>query len=85
MDAKNEQDKPEDVIPDADKDATEEVKKTVKDAKEAASQAHKAELKAFAQSNEILKQISDLALLANGMLKGKALDAFVKRSVDMIG
>ena len=84
MDAKNEQVKPEDVIPDADKDATEEVKKTVKDAKEAASQAHKAELKAFAQSNEILKQISDLALLANGMLKGKALSDFISRSAKVV-
>ena len=84
MDAKKAQVKPEDIIPDADKDATEEVKKTVKDAKDAASEAHKAELKAFAQSNEILKQISDLALLANGMLKGKALSDFISRSAKVV-
>ena len=84
MDAKKAQVKPEDIIPDADKDATEEVKKTVKDAKDAASQAHKAELKTFAQSNEILKQISDLALLANGMLKGKALSDFISRSAKVV-
>ena len=84
MDAKKAEVKPEDVIPDADKDATEEVKKTVKDAKEAASEAHKADLKAFAQSNEILKQISDLALLANGMLKGKALSDFISRSAKVV-
>ena len=84
MDAKKAQVKPEDIIPDADKDATEEVKKTVRDAKDAASEAHKAELKAFAQSNEILKQISDLALLANGMLKGKALSDFISRSAKVV-
>ncbi|MGM9787081.1 MAG: molecular chaperone HtpG [Candidatus Cryptobacteroides sp.] len=84
MDAKKAEVKPEDVIPDADKDATEEVKKTVKDAKDAASEAHKADLKAFAQSNEILKQISDLALLANGMLKGKALSDFISRSAKVV-
>ena len=84
MDAKKAQVKPEDIIPDADKDATEEVKKTVRDAKDAASEAHKAELKTFAQSNEILKQISDLALLANGMLKGKALSDFISRSAKVV-
>ena len=84
MDAKKAQVKPEDIIPDADKDATEEVKKTVRDAKNAASEAHKAELKTFAQSNEILKQISDLALLANGMLKGKALSDFISRSAKVV-
>ena len=84
MDAKKAQVKPEDIIPDADKDATEEVKKTVRDAKDAASEAYKAELKTFAQSNEILKQISDLALLANGMLKGKALSDFISRSAKVV-
>ena len=84
MDAKKAQVKPEDVIPDADKDASEEVKKTVRDAKDAASEAHKAELKSFAESNEILKQISDLALLANGMLKGKALSDFISRSAKVV-
>ena len=29
-------------------------------------------------------QLIDLALLQNGMLKGAALDAFLKRSVDLI-
>ena len=84
MDAKKAQVKPEDVIPDADKDASEEVKKTVRDAKDAASEAHKADLKAFAESNEILRQISDLALLANGMLKGKALSDFINRSAKVV-
>lgn len=34
--------------------------------------------------NELLKQVSDLALLANGMLKGKALSDFIKRSEDLL-
>lgn len=34
--------------------------------------------------NEILKQITDLALLSNGMLKGKALADFIKRSERLI-
>lgn len=33
---------------------------------------------------KLVKQLIDLALLANGLLKGEALTAFVKRSVDMI-
>ena len=36
------------------------------------------------KQNPAIHQIIDLALLQNGMLKGAALDAFVKRSVDMI-
>ena len=44
------------------------------------SDEHKAEIKAFAEGNEILHQIVDLALLANGMLKGKALSDFIERS-----
>ena len=38
----------------------------------------------YAKSNNIVHQLIDLALLQNGMLKGASLDAFLKRSVDMI-
>jgi molecular chaperone HtpG len=38
----------------------------------------------YAQGNSIVHQLIDLALLQNGMLKGAALDAFLKRSVDLI-
>ena len=38
----------------------------------------------YAKGNNIVHQLIDLALLQNGMLKGAALDAFLKRSVDMI-
>ena len=38
----------------------------------------------YAKGNSIVHQLIDLALLQNGMLKGAALDAFLKRSVDLI-
>lgn len=34
--------------------------------------------------NELLKQVIDLALLANGLLKGKALSDFIRRSEDIL-
>ncbi|MBR5297857.1 MAG: molecular chaperone HtpG, partial [Parabacteroides sp.] len=39
----------------------------------------------YAASNKLVSQLIDLALLANGMLKGEALSQFIKRSVQMIG
>ena len=38
----------------------------------------------YAKDNNIVHQLIDLALLQNGMLKGAALEAFLKRSVDLI-
>ena len=38
----------------------------------------------FASGNKQVRQLIDLALLANNMLKGEALANFVKRSVDMM-
>ena len=69
---------------DAPKDATEEQKKAVEDQKNAAAEAHKKDLEAFAAGNGILRQITDLALLANGMLKGKALSDFIARSEKVV-
>ncbi len=39
---------------------------------------------AYAKDNAVIHQLIDLALLRNGMLKGAALEAFLKRSVEMI-
>ena len=39
----------------------------------------------YAKNNKIVHQLIDLALLQNGMLKGEALDKFLKRSVELIG
>ena len=75
---------PAQVIPDAASDASEDVKRTVTEAKETAAASHKADLEAFAADNEILKQITDLALLANGMLKGKELSDFIARSAKVV-
>ena len=38
-----------------------------------------------AKDNKIVHQLIDLALLQNGMLRGEALDKFLKRSVELIG
>ena len=84
MEAKATETAPAQVIPDAASDASEEVRKTVAEAKETAAASHKADLEAFARGNEILKQITDLALLANGMLKGKELSEFIARSAKVV-
>ena len=75
---------PAQVIPDAAEDASEEVKKAVVEAKEMAAASHKADVEAFAGSNDILRQVTDLALLANGMLKGKELSDFIARSAKVV-
>ena len=49
-----------------------------------AAAGHKDDLTAFAGDNEILRQITDLALLSNGMLKGKDLSDFIARSAKVV-
>jgi len=46
--------------------------------------ARKDILEAYGSSNKLVKQLIDLALLANNMLKGEELNTFVKRSVDLL-
>ena len=65
-------------------DASEDDKKAAREAREAVRNAHKADIQAFAGGNDLLHQIADLALLANGMLKGKDLAAFIERSQKVI-
>ena len=55
-----------------------------KAAEVASGDEHNSSLEAFASGNEILKQITDLALLANGMLKGKELSDFIARSARVV-
>ena len=38
----------------------------------------------YAKGNSVVHQLIDLALLQNGMLRGEALDRFLKRSIDLI-
>ena len=42
-------------------------------------------LKAIGKESMLVKQLIDLALLSNGMLKGENLTSFIRRSVDLIG
>ena len=44
----------------------------------------KAEMVHFAESNDLLHQLTDLALLANNLLKGKSLNEFIKRSISLL-
>ena len=41
-------------------------------------------LSTYAKSNNLVRQLVDLALLSNNMLKGEALSQFVKRSVELL-
>ncbi len=61
----------------------EEVQKTEKDIADQRSKKQEV-LNSYAKDNKVVHQLIDLALLQNGMLKGAALDAFLKRSVDLI-
>ena len=63
-----------------DKDQKTEAEKAVSEQKDKKN----ALLADYAKGNSIVHQLIDLALLQNGMLKGAALDAFLKRSVDLI-
>ena len=73
--------KPQAELPaEAPETATEEEKKAARDAREAVRVAHREDVEEFSRGNEILRQVIDLALLSNGMLKGKPLADFIARS-----
>ena len=63
-----------------DKDLKAEAEKAVQEQKD----KKQAVIADYAKDNSIVHQLIDLALLQNGMLKGEALDRFLKRSVDLI-
>ena len=74
-----------------DKKKWDEITQEEKDQKAEAEKAVQAEkdkktavIADYAKDNSIVHQLIDLALLQNGMLKGEALDKFLKRSVDLI-
>ncbi len=66
------------------KDASEDEKKKINDERQAIKDAHQAVVDEYATGNDILKQVIDLALLSNGLLKGKALSDFIARSEKVI-
>ncbi|MFP4048175.1 MAG: molecular chaperone HtpG [Bacteroidales bacterium] len=73
-------DKKDEEIPQADKDNLQDIDKQINELKSKKEE----KLKTFGKKQKLVKQLIDLALLANNMLKGEALNKFVKRSVDLI-
>ena len=63
------------------KDERQNTEKTISEQKEKRNSI----IADYAKNNKIVHQLIDLALLQNGMLKGAALNEFLKRSVDIIG
>ena len=72
--------KKEDDIDKAVKDNKEKLEKEI----EEINGERKNLLATFGKENELLRQVCDLALLSNGMLKGEDLNRFVKRSLSLI-
>ncbi|MDD2304816.1 MAG: molecular chaperone HtpG [Prolixibacteraceae bacterium] len=77
---KAKKDKKDEEIPSEVKEKSEDLEKAINALKD----DQKAKLTAFGKENKLAKQLVDLALLANGMLKGEDLDKFVKRSFELI-
>ena len=69
-----------DEISQLEKDDLEKLRKELSDVEN----ARKDILETYGGSNKIVKQLIDLALLANNMLRGEELSTFVKRSVDLL-
>ena len=72
--------KPEELTQE-EKDERQNTEKTISEQKEKRNSI----IAGYAKDNKIVHQLIDLALLQNGMLKGAALNEFLKRSVDIIG
>ncbi|MDX9694871.1 MAG: molecular chaperone HtpG [Bacteroidales bacterium] len=77
---KLQKDKKEEEINQADKDKLSDVEKKIDEINKQKSEI----LGNYGKENKLVKQLIDLALLANNMLKGEDLTKFVKRSVDLI-
>lgn len=73
-------DKKEEEIKQEEKDKLEDVNKQAEDLKKQKDHV----LETYGKENPLVKQLIDLALLANNMLKGEELNKFVKRSVELI-
>lgn len=68
-------------------DSTQQERDTLNDARAQLSEQENARrelLKNFGSNHTLVKQLVDLALLANNMLKGEDLSRFVKRSIELI-
>ncbi|MBP7152595.1 MAG: molecular chaperone HtpG [Paludibacteraceae bacterium] len=76
----NHKNKKEEEIPAEEKDELTSLEKKIDELKE----KRKSILASFASGYQTVRQLIDLALLANNMLKGEALANFVKRSIDLM-
>jgi len=73
-------DKKDEEIPQVDKDRISELNNKIADFKSKQEEY----LKEYGKNNKLVKQVIDLALLSNNMLKGEELNKFIKRSIDLI-
>ena len=73
-------DKKDDEIPVADKEALKHAEEKAKELRAKESDI----LKTYADRTPLVRQLVDLALLSNNMLKGEALSKFIKRAVEML-
>ena len=73
-------DKKEEEIPQQDKDRISELEKKINEFEE----KRKEILRGYAGKSKLVGQMIDLALLANNMLRGEKLNAFVKRSIELL-
>ena len=67
-------------VPQTEKDEMTEINSKITEAENSISSIYTE----YAAGNKIVHELIDLALLQNGMLKGEALAAFIRRSVDLI-
>jgi len=72
--------KKDEEVPQEEKDLLKETENKISELEE----LKRKKLEAFGAENKLAKQLVDLALLANNMLRGEALNNFVKRSVELI-
>ncbi len=77
---KNKEGKKEEEVPQNDKEQLDTLNSELVKLEE----SKREKLSGFGKNSKLAKQLVDLALLANGMLKGSDLDKFVKRSVELI-
>jgi molecular chaperone HtpG len=72
--------KKDEEIPTAEKDSLNDLSKKIDELNKKKEEI----IAKFAAGNKVVRQLIDLALLQNGMLKGEALNSFVKRSIELI-
>jgi molecular chaperone HtpG len=72
--------KKEEEINQADKDRIEDLNNKIKELNEKREKL----LVDFGSKNKLVKQLIDIALLSNDMLKGEELSKFVKRSIELL-